>query len=338
MRGVDRRAAADGEQRVGLGRDLDPVGRDLRPARGVRQVERVPALARDEQRPLDAELREHGGQLGRATSGRSSSACARARTRGRRGRSASRRGRWSGRGRCRARAASPSTRAAASVPAARSDSTDVLEMKVTPKPALTAVMTDSCRPSSRRTSRSRSRMPTRRSSSSIICRTPAPSCITISVSARISSSVTVRPANGWPGRAGEDHLVVEERLEDDAAVPPPGADDAELELARGDALDDRLRVEDVERDVQLGVALLELAEQVREHDPAGPVDAPMSNVPVELVAALERDVGEHLLLEREQPLRADGRAASRPRSARRGAPSGRAAASRAASRARAPGG
>ena len=31
----------------------------------------------------------------------------------------------------------------------------------------------------------------------------------------------------------------------------------------------------------------------------------MSNVPVELVAALERHVGEHLLLEREQPLRAD---------------------------------
>ena len=73
---------------------------------------------------------------------------------------------------------------------------------------------------------------------------------------------------------------MQERLEDDAAVPSTGADDAELELARGDALDDRLRVEDVQRDVQLGVALLELAEQVREHDPAGPVDAPMSKVPV----------------------------------------------------------
>ena len=31
----------------------------------------------------------------------------------------------------------------------------------------------------------------------------------------------------------------------------------------------------------------------------------MSNVPVQLVADLERHVGEHLLLEREQPLRAD---------------------------------
>ena len=31
----------------------------------------------------------------------------------------------------------------------------------------------------------------------------------------------------------------------------------------------------------------------------------MSNVPGELVAALERDVGEHLLLEREQPLGAE---------------------------------
>ena len=113
---------------------------------------------------------------------------------------------------------------------------------------------------------------------------------------------------------------MEERLEDDAAVAPPGADDAELELARGDALDDRLRVEDVERDVQLGVARLELAEQVREHDPAGPGRGADVERARELVAALERDVGEHLLLEREQPLRADGRAASRPRSARRGGP------------------
>ena len=74
---------------------------------------------------------------------------------------------------------------------------------------------------------------------------------------------------------------MQERLEDDAAVPAAGADDAELELARGDALDDRLRVEDVERDVQLGVALLELAEQVaRARSRPGPVDAPMSKVPV----------------------------------------------------------
>src|SRR5204862_6836203 len=32
-------------------------------------------------------------------------------------------------------------------------------------------------------------------------------------------------------RAGEDNLVAEERLEDDAAVPAGGADDTELELA-----------------------------------------------------------------------------------------------------------
>ena len=98
---------------------------------------------------------------------------------------------------------------------------------------------------------------------------------------------------------------MEERLEDDTAVAPPGADDAELELARGDALDDRLRVEDVEPDVQLGVARLELAEQVREHDAAGPGGGADVERAGQLVADLERHVGEHLLLEREQPLRAD---------------------------------
>src|SRR4051812_12502084 len=115
----------------------------------------------------------------------------------------------------------------------------------------------------------------------------------------------VAAGEGVAGRAGEDDLVVEERLEDDAAVPTPGADDAELELAGSDALDDRLRVEDVERDVELGVPLLELAEQVREHDPAGPGRGADVEGAVELVSDLERDLGQDLLLEREQPLRPD---------------------------------
>jgi hypothetical protein len=46
------------------------------------------------------------------------------------------------------------------------------------------------------------------------------------------------------GRADEDHLVAEERLERDRAVPPCGADDSELEPPVGDELDHRLRVGD----------------------------------------------------------------------------------------------
>ena len=64
LRGVDRRAAADREERVGVGRNLDPVRRHLRPAGDARHVERVPARARDEERPLEPELGEHRRQLG----------------------------------------------------------------------------------------------------------------------------------------------------------------------------------------------------------------------------------------------------------------------------------
>ena len=74
--------------------------------------------------------------------------------------------------------------------------------------------------------------------------------------------MTVLSRERMPGRAGEDHLVAEERLEDDAAVPPRRADDTELELARRDPVDDRPRVEDPEHDVKLRVERLELAEQV----------------------------------------------------------------------------
>ena len=62
-------------------------------------------------------------------------------------------------------------------------------------------------------------------------------------------------------RAREHDLVAEERLERNAAMPPTGPDDAELELALGDAVDDGLRVGDGEPHAQLGVLHLELAEQ-----------------------------------------------------------------------------
>ena len=67
-------------------------------------------------------------------------------------------------------------------------------------------------------------------------------------------------------RAGEDHLVGEERLEAHAAVAAGGADDAELELSLCDAIDDGLRVEHLERDAHLAMRALELAEQQRHDD------------------------------------------------------------------------
>ena len=51
---------------------------------------------------------------------------------------------------------------------------------------------------------------------------------------------------GWDG---EDDLVEGELLERERAVAAERADDAELELALGDLVDHRLRVEDRERDV-----------------------------------------------------------------------------------------
>src|SRR5207253_40966 len=69
------------------------------------------------------------------------------------------------------------------------------------------------------------------------------------------------------GRADEDHLVTEERLEGDGTLTLRRADDAELELAAGDHLDDGLRVEDREHDGQLRVAALELTEQKRQDVP-----------------------------------------------------------------------
>src|SRR5437773_132275 len=72
------------------------------------------------------------------------------------------------------------------------------------------------------------------------------------------------------GRDDEDHLVAEEGLEDDTAVARRRAHNPELELARGHLLDDAVRVGDRQRDTQLGVLALELAEQHRNDGAAGP--------------------------------------------------------------------
>ena len=84
----------------------------------------------------------------------------------------------------------------ASVPRSSSRSTASCDRKLTPNPASTAALADSCKPSSMATFRSRGRTPARRSSSSITVRTPAPACIRISGSLRRSSSATCLPANG----------------------------------------------------------------------------------------------------------------------------------------------
>ena len=116
---------------VGAGRHLDPVRRHLAHVPAVGELDdRVPARARDEERPLDPELGEHRGQLGERPADDHGSRSRANSTNARAARVSARPLR--GRGRSRASSSSPSTRASASVPAARSDSTDEREMNVTP--------------------------------------------------------------------------------------------------------------------------------------------------------------------------------------------------------------
>ena len=97
---------------------------------------------------------------------------------------------------------------------------------------------------------------------------------------------------------------MEERLEHDSAVSARGADDPQLELSARHPLDDRGGVVNPQNDVQPRVERAELAEQVREHDPARAGRGAELEAPAELLAALLDDLGDHLLLEHEQPLRA----------------------------------
>jgi hypothetical protein len=96
---------------------------------------------------------------------------------------------------------------------------------------------------------------------------------------------------------------VEKRLVLHAAVARRGADDAELEAAVGDALDDRLRVEDEELHVQLRVRVGEEAEERREHDAARPGGRADGERALELARRLLGEPGDDLLLELEEPLR-----------------------------------
>ena len=104
------------------------------------------------------------------------------------------------------------------------------------------------------------------------------------------------------GRARENHLVVEERLEPDGTVPARGADDPELELPRGDALDHGLRIRHGQRDLHSGVGALELAEQERHDDRRRARGGSELELAAELALTLTGELVEQLLLEREQAL------------------------------------
>jgi hypothetical protein len=110
------------------------------------------------------------------------------------------------------------------------------------------------------------------------------------------------PREAVARRTGEHDLVAEERLEDDTPVPPRGTDDAQLELALGDAVDHRLRIRDRERDRYLGVLALELAQEHR-HDRAprtgGGADLER---PAELAPLARVQLVDQLALEREHAL------------------------------------
>ena len=112
------------------------------------------------------------------------------------------------------------------------------------------------------------------------------------------------PGEGVTGRARQDHLVVEERLERDRAVAAGRADDPELELPRGDALDDGLRVRDGQRDLDARMLALELAEEQRDDDRGGAGRGAELELAGQLALALAGDLVEDLPLERQEPLRA----------------------------------
>ncbi len=122
------------------------------------------------------------------------------------------------------------------------------------------------------------------------------------------------------GRACEHDLVAEERLEDDATVTARGADDAELELALGDVVDDRLRVRNGQPDTNVLMLLDELAQKQRNDCAAGPGGSPELERSGQVTFALAGHLLEQLLLQREQLLR--GRVETEPCLRRLDAPSG----------------
>ena len=112
----------------------------------------------------------------------------------------------------------------------------------------------------------------------------------------------VLPAKRWIGRAREHDLVVEEGLEDDAAVATAGADDAELELSVGDPVDDGLRVGDDEPYVDVGMLLLELADEDGDDGAAGPGGGAELERAGDGALVVGGEFLKEVLLGRQQPL------------------------------------
>src|SRR5947208_455977 len=116
---------------------------------------------------------------------------------------------------------------------------------------------------------------------------------------RVSASV---PRGGRvAGRHDKDHLVAEERLEDDTTVTRGGADDPKLELPLGHLLDDAVRVRNRECDAQLGVLTLKLAQQNRDDGAAGPGRRAKRKLAAQLTV-FARELFEQLSFESEHPL------------------------------------
>src|SRR6185437_8941347 len=106
------------------------------------------------------------------------------------------------------------------------------------------------------------------------------------------------------GRHDQDHLVAEERLEDDTPVTRGGTDDAELEFALGDLLDHAVRVRDRERDAQLRMLALELPEQDWHDRSARPRRGAERQLAAQHSDGVRaRDLLEQLVLQSEHPLR-----------------------------------
>src|SRR5262245_15275555 len=85
-------------------------------------------------------------------------------------------------------------------------------------------------------------------------------------------------------------------------MAPRSADDAELDLALGHPLDDRLRVGDRQRDSHAWVRALELAEEHRDDGAAGACRRADVERAAELAAVGSLELVHELLLELQHPL------------------------------------
>ena len=150
----------------------------------------------------------------------------------------------------------------------------------------------------------------------------------ISDSSRSSSNEIVFPANRWPGGHARTTSSRKSGSNTTRAVTAREADDAELERAVGDELDDAMRVRNRQRDAQLRVRLRELGED-EGHDgaarPGGRAELEAARDPLALGQLVEELLlgGEHALRVPVEALpglgRLDAAAGAVERAARRAA-------------------